>query len=50
MTFKNLIAEGMSYNDIMEADYYHLMELLSVDEKVKKDEVVDLSDFVKSLS
>ncbi len=40
----------MSYNDIMEADYYHLMELLAVEENAdKKDEVVSLADFVRMI-
>lgn len=44
---------GMSYNDIMKADYYHLMEILSATEsqkkKEKESENVSLESFVKSL-
>lgn len=39
----------MSYVDLMNADYYHLMEVLSTKEK-KEETVVDLATFVKSLS
>ncbi|MFB6800454.1 MULTISPECIES: hypothetical protein [Peribacillus] len=42
--------QGMSYNDVVNADYYHLMEILNNDEKSKEEKTMDLADFVKSLS
>lgn len=48
--FLNLMQQGMSYNDVVNADYYHLMEILNNDEKPKEEKTMDLADFVKSLS
>lgn len=45
---KELIAQGMAYHDIMEADYYHLMEILCA-KPVEKQKVMDLADFIKKL-
>ncbi|MEC0271922.1 hypothetical protein [Peribacillus frigoritolerans] len=42
--------QGMSYQDVVNADYYHLMEILNNDEKPKKEKAMDLVDFVKTLS
>lgn len=39
----------MSYNDVMEADYYDLMETLNTKEMQQKKQIVDLADFVESL-
>lgn len=50
LTFKTLIADlHMSYNDVMEADYYDLMETLNTKEMQQKKQIVDLADFVESL-
>ncbi|WP_158512561.1 hypothetical protein [Rummeliibacillus stabekisii] len=46
---KQLMKDGMSYTDVMNADFNHLMEVLSTKEKKKEVQVVDLADFVKSL-
>lgn len=47
--FKDLLANGMAYNDIMDADYYHLMEIFGTKERQPKKEIIDLADFVESL-
>ncbi|WP_269800016.1 hypothetical protein [Bacillus sp. mrc49] len=40
----------MSYHDIVNADYYHLMEILNNDAKPTKEKAMDLADLVKILS
>ncbi|HFR3976729.1 TPA: hypothetical protein ACHVI3_000839 [Streptococcus suis] len=44
---------GMSIRDVMETDYGHLMAILQAEEaesEKESDKVVDLSDFIGSLS
>lgn len=39
----------MAYNDIMDADYYHLMDILSVEEIKEEDKIISLEEFVRGL-
>ncbi|MDQ7860606.1 hypothetical protein RCO48_04585 [Peribacillus frigoritolerans] len=47
--FLNLMQQGMSYQDVVNADYYHLMEILNNDEKPKKEKSHGFSGFCKNI-
>lgn len=50
MTFKKLIQNGMDYDDVLNADYYLMMDILLTEESVVEDKpkVMMLGDYIRN--